>query len=273
MAINPDLATLMRVIEEYQDKMPEGEYLLAMNALGALHRQQEEPPQALIRPIPVGPTPANDARAHLFASPNTLPMAMAGNINEQRALERVKTRHPDPFQNRLSPEEWVALSHESRYQLLREANEHYVTKRESFFRNPSPEVCTFITRHSFGLWDLEDNGQCRWECVCGYIGKVKHWKKHEQSERHQDWAKHRTVSRLRIKKMKAMINDDQLGVFVRYVPDESPNSVYPGGIRFYPILQDQNEWTHPELFATHLSPMKNGQWFVHLRINREKEYE
>jgi len=38
MTINPDLATLMRVIEENQDKMTEGEYLEAMNALCSLHR-------------------------------------------------------------------------------------------------------------------------------------------------------------------------------------------------------------------------------------------
>ena len=38
MSVNPNLATLMRVIEEVQDRMPEGEYLAAMNALGALHR-------------------------------------------------------------------------------------------------------------------------------------------------------------------------------------------------------------------------------------------
>ena len=38
MSVNPNLATLMRVIEEAQYKMPEGEYLAAMNALGALHR-------------------------------------------------------------------------------------------------------------------------------------------------------------------------------------------------------------------------------------------
>jgi hypothetical protein len=39
MAVRPELATLMRVIEEQQDKMPEGEYLAAMNALGSLHCQ------------------------------------------------------------------------------------------------------------------------------------------------------------------------------------------------------------------------------------------
>ena len=38
MAVNPDLATLMRVIDENQDKMTEGEYLEAMNALCSLHR-------------------------------------------------------------------------------------------------------------------------------------------------------------------------------------------------------------------------------------------
>lgn len=38
MSVNPNLATLMRVIEENQDKMTDGEYLDAMNALCALHR-------------------------------------------------------------------------------------------------------------------------------------------------------------------------------------------------------------------------------------------
>jgi len=38
MTVNPDLATLMRVIDENQDKMTEGEYLEAMNALCSLHR-------------------------------------------------------------------------------------------------------------------------------------------------------------------------------------------------------------------------------------------
>ena len=42
----------MRVIEENQDKITEGEYLEAMNALGALHRTA-----ALAAP-PASPTPA-----------------------------------------------------------------------------------------------------------------------------------------------------------------------------------------------------------------------
>ena len=42
----------MRVIEENQDKITEGEYLEAMNALGALHRA------AALAASPASPTPA-----------------------------------------------------------------------------------------------------------------------------------------------------------------------------------------------------------------------
>lgn len=37
MTVNPNLATLMRVIEDQKHKMSEGEYIEAMNALGTLH--------------------------------------------------------------------------------------------------------------------------------------------------------------------------------------------------------------------------------------------
>ena len=43
MAVNPNLATLMRIIEDQQEKMPEGEYLQAMDALCALHRTVSAP--------------------------------------------------------------------------------------------------------------------------------------------------------------------------------------------------------------------------------------
>ena len=52
MSVNRDLATLMRVIEEAQYRIPEGEYLAAMNALGALHRVV-----AVAAPVPVAALP------------------------------------------------------------------------------------------------------------------------------------------------------------------------------------------------------------------------
>lgn len=52
MSVNPNLATLMRVIEENQDKMTDGEYLDAMNALCALHRAATSVVVTAVSPIP-----------------------------------------------------------------------------------------------------------------------------------------------------------------------------------------------------------------------------
>ena len=68
MAVNPKLATLMRVIDDNQEKMTEGEYLEAMNALAALHRddtaqqQAAQAAQAPIRPLPPHPPPLDCLR-------------------------------------------------------------------------------------------------------------------------------------------------------------------------------------------------------------------
>jgi|LauGreDrversion4_2_1035121.scaffolds.fasta_scaffold00707_14 hypothetical protein len=286
--VNPNLESLMRVIEENQGKMSEGEYLEAMNALCALHREHEQhrqqqqaraPPPAVVGPIPIGRPPSYAASMHLFASSvRVLPPGMEGNLTEQRAWERVKNYHPDPFQNRISAEEWMLLTYESRFRLVREATEHYASKQESLRCTPDPKVCPFITRHAVGMWTMEDQGETNWECVCGYTGKVKNWKKHEQSERHQEWARHRTVSRRKILKMKTMINDDEAGNLIRfacYAPN--PAGLYPGGIRIYTVWQDKNEWTNPEMFDDiHRSPIPRedgtGTWFVHPRNIWARQY-
>ena len=290
MAVNPKLATLMRVIDDNQDKMTEGEYLEAMNALAALHREvpvqpQQAPPQQI--PVVGGPPPSYNASAAAGLFAPQVPEVMGGNITEMSAWQNVRTHHPDPFQNRISAEEWMLLSYEIRFRLLREAKEYFVGKKEISHRTPEPSVCPFITRHAVGLWSDEDDGNTNWECVCGYTGKVKNWKKHEQSERHQEWAAHRTVSRRKIQKMKASINDDEVGHFIRfasYAPN--PAGLYPGGIRFYPVWQDKNEWTHPELFAEfhrrpvpvfHLDEKGNVSettttWFVHRRNIWARQY-
>lgn len=300
MTVNPNLAALMRVIEEHQDKMPEGEYLEAMNALGALHREvqiQEQSQQqyprlfpshqqrAPIRPIPIGHPPSYNASISLFAS--QIPDAMNGDITEARAHERVRTYHPDSYCKQISAEEWMLLSYDIRFQLVREATENYASKKESQHRRPEPSVCPFITRHAVGHWTMENNGETKWECVCGYTGKVKNWKKHEESERHQEWNKHRTVSRRKIEKMKEMIKDDEEGCFVRfasYAPN--PAGMYPGGIRIFTVWQDKNEWTNPEMFdEIHRSPVpvfhldESGNvgtttttWFVQPRNTLARQY-
>ena len=69
MAVNPNLATLMRVIEDAQSKIPEGEYLAAMNALGALHR-------VVVVPAPA-PAPAPVAVVPVAVVPVPAPVAVA----------------------------------------------------------------------------------------------------------------------------------------------------------------------------------------------------
>jgi len=78
MSVNPNLATLMRVIEDAQSKIPEGEYLAAMNALGALHRGLVVPAPAPVAVVPVAaPAPAPVAVVPVAVVPVPAPVAVA----------------------------------------------------------------------------------------------------------------------------------------------------------------------------------------------------
>ena len=274
MSVNPKLAALMRIIEENQDKISEGEYLEAMNALGSLHREVPPPPPPMHAPIQPGVNPnpnpnPNPGAVQLFRP--TIPECMVGQEWEYQALARVQKYHPDRSCTRISPTRWMGLEYASRFRLLREAVECFVHSLESTYAIPEPSACPFISRHAVGHWNM--NGDTEWECVCGYTGKTKHWKKHEESERHQDWAKHRTVSRKKVDKMKARINDDEAGDLHRFASRIGmiPDGVYPGGIRTYIVTQDRNEWTHPELYlGPHRS--ESGTWVVHPRACLAREY-
>ena len=258
MAVNPNLAALMRVIEENQDKMPEGEYLEAMNALGALHREIPAPAMAAMggggggAGPAFGPPPSYAASAPLFQL-HALPLGM--DRIEHAMWNRVKTDHPEYFG--ISAEDWMEFSPPERNRILREATEMTVNRFELQCQNPEPEACPFIARHAVGMWHTTQHS---WECVCGYKGLCKNWKKHEQSERHEDWAKHRTVSRRKIENMKRQILRDEAGELFRFKP---LSAVDQGGIRCFIVRQEKNEWTHPEFYdEIHRSADPNGKWFV-----------
>lgn len=278
MTVNPRLATLMRVIEDHQDKMPEGEYLEAMNALAALHREIPADGAGAAAAVPSGPPPSYHASAHLFA-------ADAVELEERvdhAAWYRVTSEHPEHFG--ITQDIWMELSQEQRDIMLREATECVVNQLERRWINPDPEMCPFIARHAVGSWRVGGGGggggiygDQIWECACGYTGKTKHWQKHEESERHQDWAKHRTVSQRMITKMKKAVERDEQGVLCRYKPQSRTEL---GGIRYFPVSQERNEWTHPELYAdpAHRSPIPTADgtgmtWFVHPRIRRQNSRE
>ena len=268
--VNPNLAALMRVIEDHQSKMPEGEYLVAMNALGALYRVEEETKirgaaaaaaaAAVARP----PPPSYRESVHLFADPPQ--QGRVGDVDYQAWL-RV-TRELPEF-SRVTLEHWMTISEQDRTQLLRDATENIAAKFERQFRNPDASVCPFISRHSVGSWKFGTD-DASWTCVCGYSGKSKHWKKHEESERHQEWAAHRTVPRRTIEKMKARIQEDRIGHLVRL----HPTCANPSGVRCYLTHQDENEWTSPEMFPEEIRKARHGGiWDVlvkqHWAMHRE----
>jgi hypothetical protein len=275
MTVNPDLATLMRVIEDQQDKMPEGEYLAAMNALGALHRVAPAPAPAPVPPVappaadraPIGPIPSGrppsySASAPLFggggANPNSYSnlIAMMGQYG-YNTWTRVTRMIPEHRQ--MTAVEWVALTQEEQTQLNRAATLKIVESYEITYRNPAPSVCPFIARHAVGPWTYGSE-HSMWTCVCGYHGKTKNWKRHEESERHQDWAQHRIVPKRTIELMKTHITKDEQGVILRF------NQPLTSGIRYYMVTQERNEWTHPESYlGIHREKNGNGSWFVHQR--------
>jgi hypothetical protein len=255
----------MRVIEDNQDKMPEGEYLMAMNALGALHREiPVRATEPIVAHIPVRPQPTNDAFTQLFIQPSQEFLEL--DQNDQVAWRRVKL-----FQDQdLSLYQWLAMSQQERDNLNRQSIEAMIDKKEATQRNPDPSWCPFIARHSISSWRFGTRYENNlWSCVCGYRGKTKKWEKHEQSERHQNWSKHRFVSRRIIEKMKKYIADDEVGEFIPYNPYSTDHS----GVRCFTICQERNEWTHPELFLGKMIDQVSGKWFVHNRDYKQRQYE
>jgi len=249
MTVNPNLATLMRVIDENQDKMTEGEYLEAMNALAALHRVATS--AAAAAPVAVVPAVVPAVPVNLFASVRNL---FRGH-DDYELWSRV-TR----VLRRISPESWFSMSQEEQNELNRESTRKIAKDQERIYRNPSPSSCPFVARHAVGYWRTDET----WTCVCGYSGKFKHWQKHEKSARHQEWAQNRIVPAKIVTIMQKQIQKDEKGTVIQFI---RPLSC---GFKYYLTRQDRNEWTHPELFPENTRRRNDGQdWFVLQRHVRE----
>lgn len=269
--VNPNLAALMRVIEDNQSKMPEGEYLVAMNALGALHRVEEEtkirggaaaaaPARALV--ARQQPPPSYRESVHLFAEPQR-------NVGEVDYQAWLRVTRELPEYSGVTLEHWMTVSEQDRTHLLRDATEKIAATFEIQHRNPDATVCPFIARHSVGPWRFGTD-DASWTCVCGYSGKSKHWKKHEYSERHQEWSAHRTVSRRVITKMKEKIEEDRIGRLVRLHPTCANRS----GVRCFLACQDENEWTSPDIFPEAVRKINDsGTWDVLVKQHWSRHHE
>jgi len=254
MSVNPNLATLMRVIEENQDKMTEGEYLEAMNALCALHRVATSGISAA--PVVVAP---------IVAVP-VMPMVPVNLFGGMRSLFR--GHHDYELWSRvtrvlshINPESWLSMSQELQNELNHESTRKIAENQERIYRNPNPSSCPFVARHAVGDWRTNETET--WTCVCGYSGKFKHWQKHEKSARHQEWAQHRIVPAKVVSTMQKQIQKDEKGTVIQFIRPLS------GGFRYYLTRQERNEWTHPELFPENTRRNDGQGWFVIQRHVRE----
>jgi len=291
--VNPKLETLMRVIEDNQDKMTEGEYLEAMNALGGLYRDATSSAaggnSANIHPPPPPSSPPpiySGAAMDLFRSySRTLPDGMTReDLLSLNSVKKELVEHQE-----MTPVEWMALTNRQRYDLMEKATLKIVGEFEGKYRNPDPTTCPFIARHAVGRW-LIGTDNAMWTCVCGYHGKSKHWEKHASSDRHLDWEKHRTVSRRVISNMKKQIKQDEEGVYLDFNPYNCASisvAISSGvdyirysasGIRCFLVQQERNEWTHPENYPPissreSMDPAAKNQWVVLRREDRKFQYE
>jgi len=253
MTVNPHLATLMRIIEENMDKINEGEYLDAMNALGSLY--QDVSNQNIIH----NGLPSSYTNTTISNSINMNEAISILGTDRYRAWYRV-IKYITEYEN-LQPENWIHLSNEEQNRLNRLSTKIMAESNQEIISNTNPEICPFIARHSIGHWSYGSDNST-WKCVCGYIGKSKHWKNHEVSERHREWAEHRIVPKRIIREFHKQINQYEHGILIYY------NYPLAGGVRYFPIRQEKNEWTHPELFTDIKQNMNtniNNNWLIYPR--------
>lgn len=228
MSVNPNLATLMGLIDELQDQMPEGKYLEAMNALRDLHDGRVRPPAMPQPPRPVRQpfvvpeggvelTDAERSRHHRLylrrgREYHDLPQMIRalGSIglwkivcrewNKEQNPPLTETEllssHPSHARNarhNMSTETWwlartaeqkIAFIHEALLAIYKRVKDVYEAEK-----NPSLEVCPFISRHSVGKWeDPDKTPRAKWNCVCGSVNLLaKNWRQHESSEKHAKW--------------------------------------------------------------------------------------
>ena len=273
MSVNPQLATLMGLIDELQDQMPEGKYLEAMNALRDLHggvvrqRNPQMDQNPMVAP-PRGMVRLTQEESELYTAleerrrQQTIPatqLAYETRSSIRRACDDRGVTYMD----------WMAMTYEDKFEIIKTALEfEYEDRWERRQSNPDPRECTWVARHAVGEWGSTHSNRGRWSCVCGSKNILsKKWQTHEQSEKHQHWVRTgRQVTKHLQKRMKESYDmmrrhqDTLLGFHSHALV---PKSCMP---------QTKNEWTHPELFPDPLAVYEEGDCFsgeLHCELDDE----
>jgi len=209
MSVNPQLATLMGLIDELQEQMPEGKYLEAMNALRDLHgvcpipRPPPPPPVAFVPPEGGVILTHEDQVRHrrinyavqehnenlptvLMALQNHLLWKVVveewnASLEEECRIEESQLptswhRNTRWRTERFVPEIetwWMARTAEQKKKTIKKAlmNDYDVfVDRHNRNRNPAQSVCPFVSRHAIGAWgNPNTDPRAKWNCVCGSV--------------------------------------------------------------------------------------------------------
>jgi hypothetical protein len=284
MSVNPNLATLMNLVDELQDQMPEGKYLEAMNALRDLHVGRVRPPPQPVRPAPALPlalvVPEGHVRLTLEDEARMTAMIARRRQHNENLHPVVKAWRGDGYNPYLMvrkacggmiESEWCGLTAEQRLPLVISALRWIFSHAtEDWSPNPDAEVCPFMSRHAIGRWfdparrliqnynGHESYDRARWNCVCGSKDLLcKNWETHKHSDKHRKWHEAgRKVGRGRTQEMRDRVTtlvergEPQLRMEGKVREEELLGVKIKWTLPYYTSnKQDRNEWTHPHLFA------------------------
>jgi hypothetical protein len=258
MSVNPNLETLMNLVDELQDQMPEGKYLEAMNALRDLHAGRVPPRQPPAFVVPEGRirlTPAEIRRYEEMRTRRRLAITLQSPV--VTAYRECKFLRDACDEVNVTMMQWYAMEYEERLPVIQRTLElsfEVEKKRYRESKNPRLDVCPFISRHAIGRWydptkPYQDSWRGKWDCVCGSKNILcKNWKQHEVSDKHQVWAKSRAVTKA---KAKSMREKRGVGVATGFIHVRHMCGHRVTWTQQYENFapQDRNEWSHPELFA------------------------
>ena len=259
---NQYLQTLMSLVDDLQDHMPEGKYLEAMNALRDLHAGKTPPPPPPAPfSCPVGRIrlTADELQRYREMERRRSQGALSLRPEVLTAYRQIRSLQTACTEAGLTETQWVEMT-EDRDPIIKRALEimsDLQIKQYLREKNPRAMHCPFMARNSDGHWHkpskeprLQSNGNVSWrptwDCLCGSKNiQCKNWRQHEVSDKHITWENGgRHITKNKVKTMKEKRTrcishaEGLLGQSITWKQE------YPG---YQP--QSRNEWTDPELFA------------------------
>ena len=270
--VNPYLQTLMSLVDDLQDQMPEGKYLEAMNALRDLHSGKKPPPPPFV--LPAGHVRLTDAEHNEWSA-----MAFRRDQCRQQIpavlLEYRRNKHlrdvweslcVTDAQTPTKEELWV-ITREDRTPVIKRALTLMAEEQiKEYNRNKNPKAihCPFMARNADGKWykpnlalvDANGYDRCRWDCLCGSKNILcKNWRQHEVSDKHQTWEHGgrqvtKTKKRMMFDKVEGRGKPNIWGNHENHYVVELLGQTI-SWIQHYHTKypQNRNEWTNPEIFT------------------------